>query len=90
MPGPIESFIVYPNPTEDKLEMEFSLSASLQLGAGLYNVNGQLLKKLFTNHFYEKGTNSYVCSIAELPQGIYLLVVESNKGDVITKRIIRK
>ena len=90
MPGAIESFIIYPNPTDDKFEMEFSLNNSRILSAGLYSVNGQLLKTILSNKTFEKGSSSYATSIAELPQGVYLLVVESDKGDVITKRIIRK
>lgn len=90
IPGAIESFQVYPNPTEDRLEMEFVLNNERLVSAGIYSVNGQMLKTVFRNQHYENGTNSFVSSIAELPQGVYLLVIESDKRDVITKRIIKK
>lgn len=89
-PGAIESFIAYPNPSDDIMELEFSLKESRVMSAALYTINGVEVKSVFKNQTFEKGSAKQTIHINDLTEGIYLLVVESNNGDVITKRIIRK
>ncbi len=90
IPGVIESFLVYPNPSEDLVSMEFNLKETRLLSASLYTINGLEVKSIFKDQTIEKGYSKHEIHINDLPQGIYLLMVASNGGDVITKRIIRR
>ncbi len=90
IPGAIETFQVYPNPTEDQMSIEFSLKESRILSASLYQINGEEVKSIFKAQAFEKGSSKHEIHINDLPEGIYLLIVTSNNGDVISKRVIRK
>ena len=90
IPGAIESFVAYPNPTEDVMNLEFNLKESRVMSAAIYTINGVEVKSVFKNQNFDKGIVNQTIHINDLPEGIYLLVVESNNGDLISKRVIRK
>ncbi|MBC7381360.1 MAG: T9SS type A sorting domain-containing protein [Bacteroidia bacterium] len=89
-PGAISSYTVFPNPAEDELQVEFTLNQPRSINANLYTISGQLVKKIWNNEKEEKGLHTHSAHISELPPGIYLLVIETDKGDRISQRIIRK
>jgi hypothetical protein len=72
------SLKVYPNPTDDYVNIEYSGNAKLSL----FNVNGVLV--------YEGTMNGHIkLSLAEFSCGIFVLRVVSDEGTAI-ERIIRK
>lgn len=89
-PGAIVSYNIFPNPTDDDLQIEFILSNARLISANLYTVNGQLVKSILNQKNYESGSNKHASHINDLAPGIYLLVIESDKGDIISQRIVRK
>ena len=89
-PGAIESLVVYPNPTDDELNVEFNLSASRIVNASIYSISGQLMKHLWVQKSCEKGANKFNGQLNEMLPGVYILVVETDKGDIISKRIVRR
>ncbi|MDP1726085.1 MAG: T9SS type A sorting domain-containing protein [Bacteroidota bacterium] len=89
-PGAIESYNIFPNPTDDDLQIEFTLSDARLISANLYTVNGQLVKSILNQKVFESGSNKHATRINDLAPGIYLLVIESDKGDIISQRIVRK
>lgn len=89
-PGAIESLVVYPNPTDDELNVDFNLSASRIVNASIYSISGQPMKHLWVQKSCEKGANKFSCQLNEMLPGVYILVVETDKGDIISKRIVRR
>ncbi len=81
-----ESFLVYPNPAEDILTIEFTLSAQIQ-HIQLFNTLCQLLydeQQIKLNAAIKK-----TISVAALPKGIYMLVVETDSSRVKRKVVIQ-
>ena len=70
-----ESFInIYPNPTEDILQIELNEVLGNQFGYILYNIEG---KMLIRNQITEKVTR---LPLFEFPEGIYIIkVIQDNK-----------
>ena len=68
---------IYPNPTASYLQIDIDPG---QYELRLHSVNGQLVKSQILN------TPQTQLSIADLPQGIYLLTIFNEKG-ILTEKI---
>lgn len=73
------TFSIYPNPASNRIYIESDENAELQL----FNLNGQLIesKKIIKNSFL---------SIADLPNGVYIVKKTSKKGQIHSKLLIKK
>ncbi|MEQ8360643.1 MAG: multicopper oxidase domain-containing protein [Cytophagales bacterium] len=73
------TFSIYPNPASNRIYIESDENAELQL----FNLNGQLIesKKISKNSFL---------SIADLPNGVYIVKKTSKKGQIHSKLLIKK
>ncbi|MCF8254065.1 MAG: T9SS type A sorting domain-containing protein [Bacteroidia bacterium] len=89
-PGAINYFSAFPNPTDAELTVEFNLSDARILEANIYSINGTLLRKALPSKPFETGKHKFETNIGDLLPGVYVLVIESDKGDVISKRIVRR
>ncbi len=63
---------ISPNPTNEKLDLSFSLKSKARIEAELFNNQGQKVKTLF-NQFFSSGNHSIVEEVQNLPSGIYYL-----------------
>ncbi|SEI51156.1 Por secretion system C-terminal sorting domain-containing protein [Dyadobacter koreensis] len=70
---------VYPNPTNDLVNVEMDIPASLQSWE-LIDVNGRTLSR---------GTSSNEISLKNLPQGEYILKMNTSNGDVYSKKLLK-
>jgi hypothetical protein len=86
----IEFYNVFPNPTESNLNLEFELKETQKLSISMYNIIGQLLTTFKNQTEFSKGLNSLQLNTSDLIEGIYLLVIQTEKEEVISKRIIKK
>ncbi|MGB0177277.1 MAG: T9SS type A sorting domain-containing protein [Owenweeksia sp.] len=73
----IEGLRIYPNPASDRIQLDVSgvTGADLQ-SFEMYNLSGQ---KVMADQFPDKVTSGSV-NLVELPAGIYILKVATNKG----------
>jgi hypothetical protein len=69
-----KQFSVFPNPASHEINITYSGFISAGTEAGLYNVQGQLLKKISLN-LHKKQMD-----ISTLPKGIYLLKINTERG----------
>ncbi len=74
-----QTISVYPNPTANQLHINLNTKATLKM----YNAIG----KLVTTNYLIQGDNNI--NIQQLPQGVYMAVIET-LNDVVTKRIIKE
>jgi hypothetical protein len=73
--------LIFPNPTTGKFEVNIEKSEVKSLE--IYNIQGQIVKTIINNQ--SKTTNEI--DISALPDGIYLLKIQSDKKSVIRKII---
>ena len=79
---------LYPNPTTDLCQLNFSLSEKEKLIIELYQVNGTFLKSL-CNKAYEAGNHTIEMDMNDLPSGVYLIKLAS-KSERETIKLIKK
>jgi hypothetical protein len=83
----------YPNPFREKLQIEFDLNKAQKVMVSIYNIKGQLVKRLNPG-YGNKGTNTYSWdglsdNGKRAKSGIYLVKVETGSGRV-TKPVVIK
>lgn len=88
--GAITEYKISPNPTLENISISISLSEERKLKFSVVNISGQLLKELQAENIYAKGNQTYQFNISNFPAGIYLLVIDSDKGERVTQRIIKQ
>lgn len=84
----ISAWIVFPNPTAGSNEVNIHITANNTFDANinLIDVNGRLVNAL-GQHTITNGNNSLAISVANLPQGVYNLILTSEEG-ITNKRIV--
>lgn len=76
------SFSVYPNPSNDVVNIENTINALIQ-DISITDMNGRVVKTMKFN-----GESSIKLSISDLTTGIYMMNINSDKGS-ITRKIIK-
>jgi hypothetical protein len=88
--GKINSYLAYPNPAEQTLNIEIDLAEERQLEFILTDITGKIIKTLNQNLKQIKGTQTYTYQIGELTEGMYLLIITTDKGEKVSTRIVKK
>ena len=75
----------YPNPAKDKTTVSYELS-ELQPDAtiNIYNLEGKLVKKIKLEN-QATGAHEETITVGELPKGVYMVVLSTNKGNSFVK-----
>jgi hypothetical protein len=81
------SFHVFPNPANQLANVTISLEENEPMRLSLYDYNGKLVK-LLDEGTKTSGNHSYEIDLSTLHNGVYLLVLNTNK-QVFTHKIIR-
>jgi hypothetical protein len=80
-----EGFLVYPNPTNSDITIEFESSTASEIKIGVYNTLGQEIfnKEIssFSGQFKEK------INLGDYSEGVYIVNIISDTGKLYTKRI---
>ena len=79
------NFSVYPNPFNASFHFEYKLSNPSQVEIELYNVQGQLVRKIFSG-FQPTGNHSSYYKMDGLSTGLYFLVLRS---DYVTREVLK-
>ncbi len=78
---------VYPNPTTDWVNLDFSLPEKSAVNIRLFNTNGQLLKTI-SNDTFDSGTHQIGLNTASLSGGIYWVKFET-PTQITTVKLIK-
>lgn len=81
--------VIYPNPCYDFTNIRFSLKNKFQVDLKVINVSGQLVDVLASDTL-QAGTYDYQWNVAEVPEGVYYLVLESLNQKQVRKVIVVK
>lgn len=79
---------VYPNPADDRINIEFYLSNPSNVTIGLLNLPGSIIYKLSQNYF--PGNHRKLIDISNLSSGFYLLEFNVNGKKFYRKVIIQR
>lgn len=74
-----ETFKVYPNPTNDYVEVESSQNADIEI----INLQGKIIGK------HVLSNNKVVIDLSTIPSGVYIIKAKTNNG-IVTKKLIKQ
>ncbi len=83
----VDNLKVYPNPAKDRLTIEFSAREDLEGNISITNMAGIQIRQIMDNTHIKTGFNTYTEDISDLPSGLFIISINTNKG-VRTRRII--
>lgn len=79
----------YPNPTVNRVSVEFKLQESTWLIIALYDLDGRLVKT-FIDDEVKAGTNLFSFDTAPLSAGTYVLQIRSDAGTLVSKKLVKQ
>lgn len=80
--------LAYPTPTDNAITVEFVLEKTQPISLDLLDAQGRLLRKVFDNEMRPVGLFSEQVEIADLPEGLYFLIVK-NGAEIGTARFVK-
>lgn len=86
--GAIQGMKLYPNPAVDQSSVELSLKEDRSLSMSVYNLSGQLIKRIGNPTQYAKGQLVKPIDLTGINPGLYYVVVKSDLGEQALQRII--
>ncbi|MDG1237566.1 MAG: T9SS type A sorting domain-containing protein [Flavobacteriales bacterium] len=81
----ISSTNIYPNPVSQNTNLSFDLNKSSLVSISIYNLNGSLVKTIYSNVLMNTGNNNIPLSTSDLSMGTYLVVVDSDQDKNVVK-----
>jgi PKD repeat protein len=82
---PFDITAVYPNPAKDNVTISYFTNSQTQIRVRLSSISGQLVHT--SQYNAHNGNNTFTLDVSQLPQGVYVMTVESSNG-INTKKII--
>lgn len=80
-----QSFNAFPNPVQNELNLQFNLLESSEIHVVVYDVLGQAVKSI-PAATYGTGINNLQINTADLSNGIYVVTLKTDEGD-LSKRV---
>ncbi len=77
----------YPNPTTDKVYIDFESPKDKWVDIALYSLSGQLVKT-FIRDEVKPGKNQFSFSVSRLSAGTYILRITGNERPIATQKIV--
>ncbi len=78
----VPEFNLFPNPTSDRVILEFEGTGS-QASVTVFSIDGKVVDQLITDTF--SGKNLLEISVANLPEGVYLIQYKTESSQVVKK-----
>ena len=85
-----QTFNIFPNPTSDNSTISFSLESSNNVTIQVYDSRGQLIETVIENKPYDLGEHTLEHNTSNIPAGVYLYTIITDKGFNALKLIISK
>jgi spore germination protein YaaH len=85
---PFGSLVLFPNPVCRSATIHFSLMESQHVDLNVYDVNGKLVLKLL-GRWLPAADHSVIMDCSALKDQLYLLVLQSNSGNLTRKFVVK-
>ncbi len=83
----IENVSLYPNPTQNQIQLDFQLKNPQEISIDILSMKGQLIESLVKNEMLPAEKHSLKINTSHLAAGTYLLTIQS-KNNVRSKKIV--
>jgi PKD repeat protein len=81
-------FIVFPNPFEDEIRVEWEQNNSSPVSLTLVNATGQTVKNILNNDYIYTGNHILKLPLSDLPVGCYFLYFRDKNG-LLVKKVVK-
>jgi len=81
-------FNVYPNPAENVLNIDYSLSETAEVEFQVVDILGRNVLKFNSDYIQSNEIKTEQISLTKVPTGIYIVYLTSNKGKISSRKII--
>jgi hypothetical protein len=81
--NPFSQLLIYPNPVQNQLTIS-NLPVSFKGSVSVYNSTGQLIQS------EQKNGSQVILQTGQLSSGLYFIHLKSEKGQMTTKKFIKK
>lgn len=88
--GKVSSYKIYPNPVESDLKIMFDLEEEREVSISLTDITGKAVKTLMGSTAHAAGAYEHTFHVSGIPEGIYLLLIETDQDERIIQRLIVK
>lgn len=88
--GKITSVMAYPNPVSEELTIRVQVEEERNITISIADISGRVIKVVTEEQPQFKGVHDYTAGMGELKEGIYMVLIETDKGERVVQRIIRK
>ena len=82
-------FILYPNPTQENINIRLNIQKPGNYSISLLDINGRLIKNL-VDEYLTTGINDFSIPIEKFPPGVYMCHLKSNHSSITKKVIIKQ
>lgn len=86
--GPIAGGSLFPNPVGSVGTVEFSMLEARTVAVSLHRISGERIRILQENTRLGKGEHLIRLTFEEVPAGMYLLAIGTERGEVLVRRIV--
>ncbi len=76
---------LYPNPTSNEITVGFSLASADKVTMEIVDLQGKVLQKVFVDEFYRAGHHQMRLDVGDIPNGIFLLNLRSERFSLSEK-----
>ncbi len=88
-PGGENAVLLYPNPAAESFYLEFEIGTQELMSFDIYNIEGQLVKKLLYDRV-KAGKNKFYFNTEPLKPGVYFLRISSDKKNTpLVKKFVK-
>ncbi|MCB9236083.1 MAG: T9SS type A sorting domain-containing protein [Bacteroidia bacterium] len=82
-----QTFTLFPNPTSERVKMEFTVPATGLYDAELFNLNGEKIRLLMHDQLF-KGEGMVSFETTYLQAGTYLVKVSNENGPIFSEKLV--
>lgn len=76
-----------PNPFDNETMILFDLYEDSQVSLEIYTLQGQRIKTIFQSQFFEQGSHSYRLAEPDFPAGLYVVLLNTERGKLTEKLV---
>lgn len=84
----VKGSTVYPNPAIGKTTLDYTLSEPAVVSIAVYDLLGKQMFEVVHAEPKQSGAHSASIDLNTIPDGVYLLVLVTDKGEQITQRLV--
>lgn len=83
------AMFIYPNPTEDAINIGFSVQKEGDIELGVFTLDGKKVIEVITNQHTPEGKYTYRANLGHLPAGIYSVIMINNAGTMSAQNVVK-